>query len=130
MSYTPIQTAAIEEISGTLQINNPLANSDITILAAEVVVTSVYKFLSPTDKFSSRNILNDIPLEKGEMDCLDLLQIIMSVDEEIDNYYNMNKLDYNSEGIDDETAGGLIIVRDLAIVAYNMLEPSLHMDED
>lgn len=125
-----IKIDGIFEISGVLKTNNQEANTRISNMAAEVVILSIYKFITPKNQIYSGDVLKKIPLKDGSINDFDLAQIINNVVEEIDDYYKWNYIDYNCVDIDDETADKIKTVEDVANEAYKMLEPTLHLDKN
>ena len=124
MEYTQDQSKAIEEISSNFQN----ANTKITGLAAEVVVLSIYKDLTPSKQIFSDNVLKEIPLKDGSIKDFEFELIINNVVEGIVDYFKKNNYDQDSIDIDDETAEKIKTVGDVANEAYKMLEPALNLD--
>lgn len=126
MEYTDDQSKAIGEISGNFQN----ANTKIADLAAEVVVLSIYKYLTPSEQIFSENVLKEIPLKEGSIKDFEFELIINNVVEIIVDYFKKNNYDYDCIDIDDETAGKIKTVEDIANEAYKMLEPTLQLDKN
>jgi len=129
MSGEPIPDPLIKEISDAVENNirksNPQASfdADTATLAARFVVNGIEATGISRDEISPEK--NLYPYHDGtndlNIDSIDSIEVILYLEQEIDDYL---KVPHREMGvnINDETAGKLVTVADLATLTYNLME--------